>query len=506
MKRSPLLPIFLIVLVDVLGLTIVLPLLPFYAEKMGATPFVVGMIVASYALCQLIAGPILGQLSDHFGRKPLLIISQAGTFVGFLILAAASQLWMVFLSRVIDGLTAGNLSLAQAYIADVTKPEDRAKSFAVIGIAFGIGFLLGPALSGYLAGFAFVYPILVAAALSFTSILATTFLLPGGVVAGAEKRGEGPGGRRPGFAELGESFRLFRRPGLGRHLLQFWAFAFAFATFVSGFALFCERRFTYQTDHLKAVAGETVSFENRDSKTRRIAFDTDVAACAALGELDVAPGTLDSRKAPAGVKSCRFHDAAAPSDARFQGVVSIDPPNAASGGGIVNFLVQPAEIRAPFGTRQVGYIFAYVGFLGIILQGGLIGRLVKRFGEAMLVAMGFIALAVGYFGLGIATSFLLLMITGTLAAFGNGVIRPALTSLITQQAGRQEQGVVLGITQSLMSMASIVSPIIAGLLIERQMLKEWAWVAAALAAIGIAFSREGLSVYATASADSIGAP
>ena len=130
-------------------------------------------------------------------------------------------------------------------------------------------------------------------------------------------------------------------------------------------------------------------------------------------------------------------------------------------------------------------MFGYVGFLGIILQGGLIGRLVKRFGEASLVAAGFIALAVGYFGLGIATSFVLLMLTGTLAAFGNGVIRPALTSLITQQAGRQEQGVVLGITQSLMSMASIVSPIVAGLLIERHLLKEWAWVAAGLAAIGV---------------------
>ena len=148
----------------------------------------------------------------------------------------------------------------------------------------------------------------------------------------------------------------------------------------------------------------------------------------------------------------------------------------------------------PFGPREIGYVFGYVGFLGIILQGGLIGRLVKRFGEATLVAAGFIALAVGYFGLGIASSFGLLMVTGTLAAFGNGVIRPALTSLITQQAGRQEQGVVLGITQSLMSMASIVSPIVAGLLIEHQMLKEWAWVAAGLAAIGVALSREGLDV------------
>ena len=120
MNRSPLLPIFLIVLVDVLGLTIILPLLPFYAEQLGASATVVGLLISSYAFCQLIAGPILGRMSDHMGRKPLLIVSQIGTLIGFLILAFAGSLWMVFLSRIIDGLTAGNLSLAQAYIADVT--------------------------------------------------------------------------------------------------------------------------------------------------------------------------------------------------------------------------------------------------------------------------------------------------------------------------------------------------------------------------------------------------
>jgi len=151
-------------------------------------------------------------------------------------------------------------------------------------------------------------------------------------------------------------------------------------------------------------------------------------------------------------------------------------------------------------------VFGYVGFLGIILQGGLIGRLVARFGESALVAAGFVALAIGYFGLGIASSAALLIVAGTLAAFGNGVIRPALTSLITQHAGRQEQGVVLGITQSLMSMASIVSPIVAGLLIQHQRLTAWAWVAAGLAAVGAALSREGLTFYATASADSTAAP
>src|SRR5207244_1988253 len=178
MKESPLLSIFLIVLVDVLGLTIILPLLPFYAESMGATPATVGLLVSTYALCQLIAGPPLGHLSDRIGRRPVLLVSQVGTCIGFLILAYAHTLWLVFLARIIDGLTAGNLTVAQAYIADVTDVENRTKSFGLIGIAFGLGFLAGPGISGFLAQYGNTYPIFAAAGLSFTSIMCTYFLLP----------------------------------------------------------------------------------------------------------------------------------------------------------------------------------------------------------------------------------------------------------------------------------------------------------------------------------------
>ena len=115
-------------LVDILGYTIILPLLPFYAENLGASPTVVGLLVSAFAVCQFVAGPLLGRISDDVGRRPVLIVSQIGTLIGFLILANAHVLWVVFLSRIIDGLTAGNLSLAQAYIADVTKPSERSKN------------------------------------------------------------------------------------------------------------------------------------------------------------------------------------------------------------------------------------------------------------------------------------------------------------------------------------------------------------------------------------------
>src|SRR5687768_3458908 len=139
-ERSPLGPIFLIVLVDVLALTIMIPLLPFYSTEFGASPVMVGMLFAVFSACQLVSGPILGNLSDRFGRKPLLLISQAGMLVSLLVLAFANSLTMLFIGRIISGTTAGNLTIAQAYITDHTRPENRTRAFGVIGIAFGLGF------------------------------------------------------------------------------------------------------------------------------------------------------------------------------------------------------------------------------------------------------------------------------------------------------------------------------------------------------------------------------
>lgn len=383
MLKSPLLAIFLIVSVDVLGLTIILPLLPFYAEKLGASPAVVGMLVSTYALCQLIAGPILGRMSDHMGRRPLLLVSQLGTFIGFLILAYANALWLVFLSRIIDGATAGNLSLAQAYISDVTKPEDRAKSFALIGIAFGMGFLIGPAISGFLAQYSYQYPIFAAAALSAASILSTYFLLPSNVPVAEDAP------RKFTVLDWGNYLRYFREPGLGPLLWQFLAFALTFSLFMTGFPLFAERRFIWQGH--------------------------------------------------------------------------------------------------PFGAKEVGYVYAYLGFLGVILQGGLMGRLVKAFGEITLVRTGFFVAMVGLAALAFTSQIPVLLVVAAAASIGTGVNRPALTSLITQRAARSEQGVVLGLTQSLNSLAAICAPTVAGFLIDHSLLAVWALLAAVISGAALLF-------------------
>lgn len=395
MKRSPLLPIFLIVLVDVLGLTIILPLLAFYAEGLGATPTQVGALTSTYAVCQLVSGPILGKLSDRMGRKPILLVSQLGTLVGFIVLARAHALWVVFLSRVIDGSTAGNLSIAQAWIADNTEPKDRARSFAVIGIAFGIGFLVGPAMSGLIAArFGYAAPVWLAAALSLTSMLCTALLLPGGgpPPAHADEGPAGPGGKRLALLDWGAYATYFRREALGRRLLQYFLFAAAFAAFTSGFALFAERRLEW-----------------------------------------------DGHK---------------------------------------------------FDAHEVGLVFAYAGFLGIVLQGGLIGRLVRRYGEAALVRAGFAASVVGYLLLSATVHVPLLLASATVSSFGNGVLRPALTSLITQQVGRAEQGTVLGLTQSLLSVAQITAPLVGGFLIDHGRLSAWALFSGGLSALALLVWRE----------------
>ena len=143
---TPLFIIFLTTFVNLVGFGIIIPLLPFYAQTFGASPIVIGLLFASFSLSQLVAAPVLGDLSDRWGRRPVLIFSLLGTVVSFVMLALAQSLAMLFAARIIDGLSGGNITTARAYIADVSTDENRAKSFGLLGAAFGLGFIVGPAL------------------------------------------------------------------------------------------------------------------------------------------------------------------------------------------------------------------------------------------------------------------------------------------------------------------------------------------------------------------------
>ena len=157
---------------------IILPLLPFYSQRLGATPFLLGALISAYAVCQLVAGPVVGMLSDRYGRRKVLVVSQIGTFIGFILLALAGNLTLVFLARIIDGLTSGNISVAHAYAAEHSAPATRKQALGMTSGAIGTGLLLGPALSSFLVHYGQTAPVWAAAALSLISIFATIALLP----------------------------------------------------------------------------------------------------------------------------------------------------------------------------------------------------------------------------------------------------------------------------------------------------------------------------------------
>ena len=364
MKRSPLVVIFTTVFIDLVGFGIVIPVLPFYAEgtTFNATPRTVGLLFASYSIMQLFFSPVLGRLSDKYGRRPVLLISIIGTGLGFLILGFATTLWMLFVGRILDGISGGNISTAQAYIADITTKEDRAKGMGLLGAAFGLGFIFGPAIGGILSRWGIQVPFLFAAGLCFANATLLYFTLPETVTPDHPARVSAASGR--GLTQLINSLK---QPRLGFILTIYFLFIVAFSIMTTSFSLYTMFRFGYDAQHN-------------------------------------------------------------------------------------------------------GYLFAYVGLIAVIIQGGLIGRLVKRFGEQWLVIVGALFFAVSLFAVPFvgpnAGGLVALLIGGGIFSLGNSLSTPALNSLASKSVGAAEQGSVLGVTQSAASLARAVGPSIAALLIH----------------------------------------
>src|SRR5581483_1947433 len=219
------------------GFGIIIPLLPFYAETFGASPLVIGLLFAVFSLCQLAAAPALGDISDRYGRRPVLVFSLAGTVVSFVMLAMAHSIAMLFAARIVDGLSGGNISTARAYVADITAPKDRARAYGLIGAAFGLGFILGPALSGVLAKVSYTAPIWAAAALTLVATVMAWLWLPETV----HRAHAGTGDWNP-FRFLPE---LLTRPIVRRVLAIDFMYWFSFAVFQTTFALFAAQRFGF---------------------------------------------------------------------------------------------------------------------------------------------------------------------------------------------------------------------------------------------------------------------
>lgn len=362
MKRSPLVVIFITVFIDLVGFGIVIPVLPFYAEgtRYGATPREIGLLFASYSVMQLVFSPVLGRLSDKYGRRPILLISLIGTSVGFFILGFATTLWMLFLGRIIDGISGGNISTAQAYIADVTTKENRAKGMGLIGAAFGLGFVFGPAIGGIMSRWGIHVPFLFAGGLAFANAILLYFTLPETITPDHPARVSAAAGRS--WRRLITSLR---NPRLGFVLTIYFLSIVAFSIMTASFSLFLMFRFGYDA----------------------------------------------------------FHN---------------------------------------------GWVFAFVGIISAVIQGGLIGRLVKRFGEPGLVIVGTFLFSASLFAspfIGPARGIIGIIITGAVSAVGNALNAPTLTSLASKSASAAEQGTIMGVTQSVASLARAVGPALAAFLI-----------------------------------------
>jgi DHA1 family tetracycline resistance protein-like MFS transporter len=363
MNRSPLIVIFTTVFIDLVGFGIVIPVLPFYAEgtAFNATPRTVGLLFASYSIMQLIFSPILGKLSDRYGRRPVLLLSIIGTGIGFLVLGFATMIWMLFLGRILDGITGGNISTAQAYIADITTKENRAKGMGLIGAAFGLGFIFGPAIGGILSRWGIHVPFFFAAALCFANAVLLYFRLPETVTANH------PAKNLAGERSFRNVINSLKQPRLAFVLIIYFLFIVAFSIMTTSFSLYTMFRFGYDAQH-------------------------------------------------------------------------------------------------------TGYLFAYVGLIAVIIQGGLIGRLVKRFGELPLVIFGAFCFAISLFAVPFvgpaAGGLAALLVGGGVFSMGNSLATPALTSLASKSVSAAQQGIILGVTQSVASLARAVGPFLAAVLIN----------------------------------------
>jgi DHA1 family tetracycline resistance protein-like MFS transporter len=373
--KERLIPIFIVVFVDILGFSIILPLLPFYASKIDAADTSVGPLIASYSLCQFIAAPILGNLSDTYGRRPILLYSQFGSFLGFILLGLAMHLpqplvWL-FAARMIDGLSGGNLTVAQAYISDITEARERAKTFGmIIGVSFGLGFTIGPGLGAIISSrFGYDITAYLAAFFSLTSIIATFFLLP-------ETQHQRDEARLRGLAMYTRVIDYLRIAELRPLLAVFFFLSLPFTIYTTMFPLFAKNQ---------------------------------------LG----------------------------------------------------------------FDIKHAGYFLALVGLLGVIWQGGLIGPIVKRFGEYKSLMIGLVASAAGLYYVVAVDVWWKLIFVAILFSFGHSVSRPSLTSLIAQAAPPDRRGGVFGAMTSIESMTRIIGPLLGGWIITTQ--PKWVgWVGGAL--------------------------
>jgi MFS family permease len=366
-QRGALLAVILTVFIDLLGFGIVIPLLPIYSEAYGADEMTLGLLFASFSAMQLIFAPFWGRLSDRFGRRPILIGGLLGTSAAYVLFGLAHGMPMLFASRLLAGFFGANVPTAQAYIADITTPENRAKGMGLIGAAFGLGFTFGPLIGGELVGVGMGVPGFVAAGLSLLAAIVGFRLLIEPTTHARDRIT-----RIFGFETLGNALR---QPRIGLIILLYFLAILSFSGFESMFIRFGLARFPGS-----------------------FGMDTSVGKA-----------TMDQIMA-----------------------------------------------SAPIAGR---YMF-FIGLMAALVQGGLIRRLVPRFGETKLIIIGPLALGVAMTLIGIASTWSFVLVACVLMPFGFGVNNPSLNSLLSRATPAQRQGAFLGLNQSMGSLARVLGPML----------------------------------------------
>lgn len=364
---SALAVVYLTVFLDLLGFGIILPQLPFIALKFGASGAWVGALLASFSIAQLFGAAILGRLSDRWGRRPVMLISLVGSCASFVATGFSTTLWQLMISRALAGLFGGSIATAQAYVADVTKPEERARYMGLIGASIGMGFVLGPFLGAEMARYGFSAASFVAAGLSLIDLgMAALFLK------------EPP---RSGSPRVRITLpQALAQPDLGRLLGAAFVTSFAFVGMEATFALLAKQRFN-------------------------------------------------------------------------------------------------------LGPAAMGRIFAGLGVVLAVVQGGIVGRLARRFGERRVALLGSILLAISMGSIPWAPMMVCLSGVMFFVAAGQGLLLPSLSTLTSRRAPPNMQGGVLGVSQSLGAGARAVGPVLAGALFDRDV--RLPYVLSALLVVGV---------------------
>lgn len=364
--------IFLIVFLDLLGVGLIVPLGPYIVERFDSSGTAVAVLTLSYSLAQFLSTPCLGAISDRIGRRPVLLVSVLGSAVGYVVFALAGSLWLLYLSRIVAGATGGNISTAQAYLADITPPKERAKAYGIVGAAFGLGFTLGPAISSMLAEFGMMTPVWAAAGLSLVTAALVAVFLPETLPVGARSAERL---RVRQFNPFGMILETLRIPLVPAMLLAIFAVSFAHAELRVGLGVLLRDKFLY------------TEIEN-------------------------------------------------------------------------------------------ARVFTFIGFVAVVVQGGLVRKLSPMLGDRWLVMLGLPIAALGYaliplvpapywdqlfIALGVPVrTWLGLLIALGLLGLGGGIAQPAITGMLSRLAPRSEEGKVMGASQSVSALALVFGPLAAG--------------------------------------------